>query len=324
MATKVVTIGGGTGTFVVLSGLKKYKDVELTAIVAMTDNGGSTGRLRDEYGVLPPGDLRQCLVALSEAPQYLRTLFNHRYDRGGLEGHTFGNLFLSTLEQTTGSLDKALIVAGDILKICGSVVPVTLEKAHLITELKNGKLLEGEHALSNYQLVSRFGVKRIYLKPKARANPKALRALAEADVIIVGPGNFYSSLVPNFLVKGIPEAIRAAKAKRILVANIMNKHGQTDDFTVESYLNKLEFIAGGACFDVVLYNSKRPAAALLKKYADEGEPVRAESTRARARSLVGKNLLADGTYKAPKGDALPRTLIRHDPDRLAKAVRALF
>src|SRR6185436_7247989 len=224
---KVVTIGGGTGTFTVLSGLKKYP-LELTAIISMADDGGSTGRLRDEFGVLPPGDLRQGLVALSEDGSTMRKLFNHRYEKGGLEGHSFGNLFISTLEQVTGNLDKALDVAGEILKIRGRVVPVTLTKVKLVTELKNGKMLEGEDVLGNYQLVSRFGIKRIYLKPKAQPNPKALQAIKEADVIVIGPGDLYTTMIPNLLVIG--KAIAKSKAKKIFVANLMNKHGHTDDF----------------------------------------------------------------------------------------------
>src|SRR3989344_2371375 len=226
---KVVVMGGGTGTFTVLSGLKHYP-VDLTAIVTMADDGGSTGRLRDEFGVLPPGDLRQCLVALSEAGEVMRKLFNHRFDSGELAGHNFGNIFISTLEQVTGSLDQALDVAGRLLNIRGRVIPVTLSKVGLIAELKNGKVLEGESALSDYQLVSRFGIKKIYLKPKAKANKKAIDAIEDADLVVVGPGNLYASLIPNFLVDGIGRALVASKAKKVYVANLMNKNGHTDDF----------------------------------------------------------------------------------------------
>src|SRR3989338_8459514 len=220
---KIVVIGGGTGTFTVLSGLKHYH-AELTAIGTMADNGGSTGRLRDEFGVLPPGDLRQCLVALSEADTVMRKLFNHRYEHGDLAGHNFGNIFISTLEQVTGSLDKALHVAGKILQIHGQVIPVTLDKVRLVAELKNGKVLKGESALSDYQLVSRFGIKKIYLAPKAKANPEALRAIMEADLVIVGPGNLYASLIPNFLVHGVGNALVKSGAKKVYIANLMNKN----------------------------------------------------------------------------------------------------
>jgi uncharacterized cofD-like protein len=321
---KVVTIGGGTGTFTVLSGLKRYP-FELTAIVTMADDGGSTGRLRDEFGVLPPGDLRQCLVALSEGNGVMRKLFNHRFDRGGLAGHSFGNIFISTLEQVTGSLDKALDVVGKILNIRGRVLPVTLTKVRLITELKNGKVIEGEEVLGNYQLLSRFGIERIYLKPKAKPNPKALAAIAEADIIIVGPGNLYRSLVPNFLVEGVGRAIARSKAKKVYIANLMNKHGHTDDFVVSDYVNVLEKVIGQkGVFDVVVYNTKKPPTALVRKYADEGEPVVCGPVcEEGAFTLVGADLLATGITKKAKGDVVDRSLIRHDPIKLARVIAEL-
>ncbi|OGZ08388.1 MAG: hypothetical protein A2942_03020 [Candidatus Lloydbacteria bacterium RIFCSPLOWO2_01_FULL_50_20] len=321
---KIVVIGGGTGTFTVLSGLKHYH-AELTAIVTMADNGGSTGRLRDEFGVLPPGDLRQCLVALSDADQVMRKLFNYRFDRGELKGHAFGNIFISTLEKVTGSLDKALDVAGRILNIRGRVIPVTLSKVGLVVRLKNGKVLYGESALSDYQLVSRFGVEKIFLTPKAKANPKALRALKEADLVIVGPGNLYASLIPNFLAPGVGSALASSKAKKIYVANLMNKNGHTDDFRVSDYVRVLEGAIGKrGIFDAVVYNTKKPAQSLLRKYADEGEPVTCGPECFKGDfELIGTNLLADDLAKTAKKDMLRRTLIRHDPDKLAKVLMGL-
>ncbi|OGZ07643.1 MAG: hypothetical protein A3D65_03695 [Candidatus Lloydbacteria bacterium RIFCSPHIGHO2_02_FULL_50_13] len=321
---KIVVIGGGTGTFTVLSGLKHYP-VDLTAVVTMADDGGSTGRLRDEFGVLPPGDLRQCLVALSEADHVMRKLFNHRYDRGELAGHNFGNIFISTLEQVTGSLDRALDVAGKILNIRGRVIPVTLSKVGLIAELKNGKILYGESALSDYQLVSRFGVEKIYLKPKAKANRKAIEAIATADLVVVGPGNLYASLIPNFLVAGVGEALSLSKAKRVYVANLMNKNGHTDDFLVSDYVRVLEGAIGKKwVFDAVVYNTKKPAQVLLRKYADEGSPVVCgPECRQGGFELVGTDLLANDLAKTAKKDFLRRTLIRHDPEKLARVLMQL-
>ena len=322
---KVVILGGGTGTFTVLTGLKHYP-VDLTAIVTMADDGGSTGRLRDEFGVLPPGDLRQCLVALSRADHVMRKLFNYRFEKGELAGHSFGNIFISTLEQVTGSLDRALDVAGEVLNIRGRVVPVTLSKVDLITELKNGKVLHGESALSDYQLVSRFGVKKIFLTPKPKANPKALTAIKEADLIIVGPGNLYASLIPNFLVPGIGAAFIRSKATKVYITNLMNKHGHTDDFLVSDYVRILESTIGKKdVFDSVIYNTKKPGAHLIRKYADEGEPVACgtECTKGKF-SLIGANLLADAIAKNAKKDLLRRTLIRHDSDKLAKVIMQLL
>jgi uncharacterized cofD-like protein len=318
---KVVVIGGGTGTFTVLSGLKRYP-VDLTAVVTMADDGGSTGRLRDEFGVLPPGDLRQCLVALSEADLVMRKLFNYRFTKGDLSGHNFGNIFISTLEQVTGSLDKSLDVAGKILNIRGRVIPVTLSKVDLVAELKNGKVLHGESAISDYQLVSRFGIKKIFLKPAAKANPKALAAIKEADLIVVGPGNLYASLIPNFLVSGIGRALSNSKAKKVYVTNLMNKNGHTDDFVVSDYVRVLESAIGkSGVFDAVVYNTKKPDKALVRKYADEGEPVVCGSECMKGKfTLIGTSLLADGLAKTTKTDTVRRTLIRHDPDKLAKAL----
>jgi uncharacterized cofD-like protein len=315
---KVVVIGGGTGSFTVLSGLR-HLPYDLTAIVTMADDGGSTGRLRDEYGVLPPGDLRQCLVALSDADHTLRQLFNHRYDSGALAGHSFGNLFLSTLEQTTGSLDRALEVASEILRIRGRVIPVTLTKVDLRTELKNGKVIHGESALGDYQLLSRFGIKKISLTPKPKANPKALQAIQDADAIIVGPGNLYRSLLPNFLVPGIGLALSRAKGKKIYVANLMNKNGHTDDFSVSDHVRVLEAAMGKpGVFDTVIHNTKRPSAQLLRMYADEGEPVLlTPECLASSFELVGANLLSDHIGVQKKHDSVYRTLIRHDQEKLA-------
>ncbi|MBI5456487.1 YvcK family protein [Candidatus Kaiserbacteria bacterium] len=319
---KIVTIGGGTGRFALLQGLKKYP-VDLSAIVTMSDDGGSTGRLMDEFGVLPPGDLRQCLVALSSAPQVMRKLMNYRFDKGELKGHNFGNIFLSTLELVTGSLDKALDLAGSILNIKGRVLPVTLDKIKLVAELKNGKVIEGEDALGDYQLVSRFGIKKIYLKPKGHPNPKALQAIKEADMIIVGPGDLYTSLIPNFLVSGISSAFIKSRAKKVYVVNLMNKNGHTDDFEVSDYVRVLEDVVGKKkAFDTVVYNTKNPSTALLRKYADEGEPV-LRRKGANGQKMVGANLLASHLVKKAKGDVLQRALIRHDPQKLAAVLMRL-
>ena len=321
---KVVVIGGGTGTFTVLSGLRDLP-LDLTAIVAMSDDGGSTGRLRDEFGVLPPGDIRQCLVALSDADTVMRTLMNHRYDRGELKGHSFGNIFISTMETITGDLDRALETIGEILKIKGRVVPVTFSKVRLTAKLGNGKLLEGEHTIDDYQLVSRFGIERIALSPRPKANPKALRAIKEADLVIVGPGSFYTSLVPNFLVPGIGKAFASSRAKKVFIANLMNKHGHTDDFLVSDYLECLEKLIGKRrVFTHVIYNSKLPPQALLRRYADEGEPVRATERCRKGRVFIETNLLREELHKKDKSDTLARTLIRHDPEKLAKVITSIL
>jgi uncharacterized cofD-like protein len=317
---KIVVIGGGTGTFTVLSGLKRYP-VDLTAVVTMADDGGSTGVLRDEFGVLPPGDVRQCLVALADEDLVMRKLFNHRYDRGGLKGHSFGNIFISTLEQVTGNIDKAIDVAAHVLNVRGRVVPVTLDQIALHAELANGKVLNGESAFMEYQLVSKYGIKKIYLDPAGTANPKALKAIEEADLIVVGPGKLYTSILPNFLVKGVSRALVHSKAKKVFIANLMSQQGHTDNFSVSDYVKALEKYIGKQVFDTILFNTKKPPQQLVRRYADEGEPVVCtDACKKSGYELVGKDLLADGVAKTPKKDMLRRTLIRHDSDKLAKAL----
>jgi len=203
----IVTIGGGTGSFTLLSGLKKYP-INISAIVSMADDGGSTGVLRDELGVLPPGDVRQCLVALSESSIELRELMNYRFESGGLRGHNFGNLFLSALEKINRSFTIGVDKASRILNVKGNVIPVTEKDTNLFMELKNGKVLNGEEEINHNFDIEKIGISKNYLKPKAIANPKAVKAILDADLVIIGPGNHYCSIIPNFLVIGITEAIQ--------------------------------------------------------------------------------------------------------------------
>jgi uncharacterized cofD-like protein len=317
---KVVTIGGGTGHFALLSGLKKHP-VELTAIVTMSDDGGSTGMLRDELGVLPPGDLRQCLVALSDADDVVRKLFTHRFSNGSLKGHTFGNLFISALEQVSGSIDRAVEEAGRILHTSGTVLPVTFSKTTLMTTLKNGKVLKTENQVSDYLLVSKFGVKRMRLTPKAVLTDRAACAIEGADLIVLGPGNLYSSLLPNLLVGGMREALERSRGTKVFVVNLMNKLGHTDGFTCHTYLDEIARLTGLTCLDKALYNTVPIPPGLLKKYVDEGEPVVCKKGSAsRDAMFVGADVLSATLHKPAKGDPLRRTLIRHDPDKLARAV----
>lgn len=321
---KIVTIGGGTGHFALLSGLKKH-DVDITAIVSMADSGGSTGELRDELGVLPPGDIRQCLVALSDADLVMRKLFTHRFDRGKLSGHTCGNLLISALEQITGSIDEAVIHAGDILKIRGKVVPVTRDQTHLVMTLKNGKVLSGEHAIDYYQLISRFGVHSLKLSPKARLNPLARAALREADAIVVGPGDLYTSLLPNFLIDGMCAAVQSSSAKKVFVGNLMNKHGQTDGMTLEDYLETFVRVLGRNVFTHAIYNTATVPPTLLARYLDEGEPVPTSVSRRWTEiTYFGMPLLAVRPPKKVKGDTIARSYIRHDPEKLAEAIVRLI
>lgn len=315
---KIVTIGGGTGSFTILSELKKYP-VEISAIVSMADDGGSTGILRDELGVLPPGDVRQCLVALSESDQTMRDFFNFRYSRGGLSGHSFGNLFLSTLEKITGSFDEAIREAAKILRIKGSVIPVTLTNTKLMAVFGNGKKIVGQHKIDNSNLIS---LEEMKLKPKAELNPEAVRAIRAANKIIINPGNLFCSIIPSFLVKGLSEAVKNSSAKKIYICNLMTKSGHTDDFSVADYVKIIEKYLGKGAIECVIYNKEYPETELLKKYENKGEYFVAPGALSDFPGIkfFGHDLLSEKTYKQTKGDKLKRTLIRHDSDKIAKLV----
>lgn len=309
----------------VLSGLKKYP-VDLSAIVSMADDGGSSGILRDELGVLPPGDARQCLVALSKSSRLLRELFNYRYANGGLSGHSFGNIFLSTLEKITGGMDSAIKEAGQILRIRGRVLPVTLKNSKLAAVLKNGKKIIGENKIYSSSFDSLI-FKKLYLEPAASVNPEIIPIIRHAGKIIINPGDLYTSLIPNFLVKGLSGAIKKSKAKVIYVSNLMTKPGQTDGFTLVDYVKALEKYLGKGTIDYVVYNKEKPEEKILKKYSRKGESLVAAADLSEIPNikLLSRNLLSHKIYKAEKNDALAnfRSLIRHDSDKLAKIIYEL-
>jgi uncharacterized cofD-like protein len=265
----IVTIGGGTGTFTVLTALKKYP-VHLTAVVTMADDGGSTGILRDQYGVLPPGDVRRALVALSDSSETMRNLFNYRFKGGGLQGHSFGNLFLTALEKVTGNFASALQEASNILNINGEVAPVTLDDVRLCARLADGKIIRGETNIDIPRVAHRSPIKEVWLEPEARMNPSLKRILKNADMIIIGPGDLYTSIIPNFLVPGVKEEIKRSKAKKVFICNLMTKKGETDGFSGKDFLDVLEKYAGKNVFDFAIFNNKKPPERFLRKYRREG------------------------------------------------------
>jgi uncharacterized cofD-like protein len=309
---KICTLGGGTGNFVALRGLKHY-DVDLSAIVSMADDGGSTGILRDDLGVLPAGDARQCIVALSNSSRLMRSLMNYRFESGNLRGHSFGNLFLSALEKVTGSFEKAIEEVSRILSIKGKVIPVTTQQVRLKMVLKNRKILEGEKEIYLSQEID-HGYDSLYLEPYPKANPHAIAEIMSADAIVVGPGGLHTSIIANLLVEGIPEALKETKATVIFVVNLMNRKGQTTGYRVSEYLAEIKRFVGEDIFDYILVNNQKPPQELIDKYASEGE-------------LVENDLLEDRVISAPllgpleersSMDLLKRSLIRHDSQKLAQ------
>jgi uncharacterized cofD-like protein len=316
----VVVIGGGTGTFTVLSALKKHS-FNLTAIVAMSDSGGSTGILRDELGVLPPGDVVRCLIALSSSDKLMRDLMDYRFDQGKLKGHRFGNLLLSALEKITGRFDEAVEKASEVLRIRGKVVPATLDKVDLMAQVGT-RLIRGEEKIQSAHLNG--SLKYLWLEPVARANPKAITALREADAIIIGPGNFYASVVPNLLVRGIPEAIRKSKAKKIFICNLMTKMEHTKGWSVADHVTALERYLGGEV-DIVIYNNKRPPQNVLKSYAREGDTLTSWTSLPKDRTLVGANLMSRRFVADKIGIAAKESsLVRHDPAKLSALLMKLL
>ncbi len=318
----IVVMGGGTGVFTVLSALKSFPQFDLKAVVAMTDDGGSSGVLRDELGVLPPGDIRQCMVALSEAPEIIRKLMNYRFENGGLRGHSFGNVFLSALEKVSGSFEQSVAEIGKIIKIKGEIIPVTLDKGRLEMTLKNGTMLSGERAITPAEVIQAIGIKKFRVKPKLTLNPKARRAMLDADAIIIGPGNLYTSLIPLFLVSGMADAIKKSRAKKILIVNVMTKFGQTDEWTPFQFVSEIESYIGEGVVDVAVCNNKEPVEPLLVRYfkKERSHPIllKGKNKQVIVRTMfLGGNFLDNGIYMQQKADALlRRSLIRHSPKKL--------
>ena len=295
---KIVVVGGGTGSFNILSGLKKYP-VELVSIVTMMDSGGSSGILRDEFGVLPTGDVRRALVALSE-DEILRELFSYRFDKGkGLSGHSFGNLLLTVLKELKGGDAKAIEEASKILRIKGKVLPITTWDCQLCAELKNGKKIKGEAKIGKEE------VQNVYLDKKAVIYDVCVKEMKDADLIVLGPGDFYTSILPNILVEGFFEAVKNSDAKTVFVCNIMTK-GETKNFTAKTYVKELEKYLDTK-IDFVLMNNVKPKEEIIKKYEKEDSVFVEPDYKG-----IKLNLLKEGDFA------------RHDPKKLSKAVLAIL
>lgn len=322
----IVVIGGGTGSYAVLQAVKLVSP-NISAVVSMVDDGGSTGALRDQYGALPPGDIRQCILALSNSNKAMRDLLSYRFGDGDLKGHSFGNLLLTALQKTSNDFDTAVMKAGKILNISGTVIPVTIDSTQLV--LKDGDdEIVGEHNIEKAILKS--GRKPdLSLRPKADINQRAKQALEQADLIIFAPGSLYESVISVLLVDGVADAIDKSKAKLLQIVNLVTKPGQTDDWTVQDYAFELERYLINTKLDFVLYNTAKPSADMLSKYAHDGEyPVHlAKNSKHQLKAeLIGLNLISLYQDEINKHDALAleRTLIRHDPIVLAKAIKSIF
>ncbi len=320
----VVTIGGGTGQYTLLSGLKEHP-IDIAAIVSMADGGGSTGVLRAELGVFPPGDVRQCLTALSRETPVMRALFSYRFSAGPMKGHAFGNLFLSALEKITGSFIAAVAEACRIFAVNGEVIPVTEGNMRLLIELKDGSKISGESHLDADVRVRDVGVKKISLQNPVSAHPRAIECIKKANLIVIGPGDLYGSVLPPILVPEIARAIRETTAPIVYVTNLTNKRGQTSTFTAHDYAHAIHEYIGTHCIDVLLCNTAPPPPHLIERYEQqEGKGMIVEcSTRAEGDPyrIVARDLISyDSLMIHPQDAEHGRSLIRHDPIKLAAAV----
>jgi uncharacterized cofD-like protein len=321
----IVVIGGGTGSYTVLSGLKHYVD-DITALVNMSDDGGSTGLLRDELGVLPAGDIRQCLVALSDTEK-VRDLFTYRFSDGSFKGHSFGNIFISTVEKMTDSFEKAVDLASEILNIKGRVMPITLDKVTLKATTEDGISIEGESKIGN----SKLGVlkpKLSYDKPANIYKP-AEEAIMGADVVVIAPGNLNGSIGPALIVDGVGEALKETSAKVVVISNLVNKPGQTDNFTVTDYISEIERFAGADIVDYVIYNTDEPTKQMKAKYVKDGEYMLEfdlEKLEEQKYIAVGLPLIDKTPIKLDENDSISkvRSLIRHNKDALAREIMKIY
>lgn len=320
-ATKFVVIGGGTGTYSVLSGLKKYTD-KITAIVTMADSGGSAKKERDEWGLLPSSDIRKSLIALADVSRQdtllLRRLFSYRYDRGGLSGMTFGNLILVTLTKLLNSQAKAIEKAGGILRVKGKVLPVSLDKVDLVAIYDDGSKVVGEHFIDNPKHDGEKAIARLTTKPKARITDEAKEAILEADAIIIGPGGFYTTILANLVVDGVTKAIERSKSVKIYILNLMTEYGQTYGFTASKFISKLgEYLPINTLDYVLINNSPIPPAILARYMKEHAVPVINDLDKSLTFRTVASDILSPKYVKSEKGDMLKRSFVRHDPDKIA-------
>ncbi len=317
--TRVVCLGGGTGLFTLLSGLKTISGIGLTSVVSMSDDGGSTGQLRDMFGILPPGDIRRSLVALSSAPDLLNELMQYRFERGGeLKGHNLGNLLLTALCEMRGSMSPAVKAIGEILNIQGQVVPVTETVNTLKAELENGAIIEGEHRIDIFEEHDpNLRIKKLWQEPEVSANPDALQALLDAQVIILGPGDLFTSIISNLIVRGILEAIVSSRAKKIYVCNVMTKPGETTDFKVSDHVREVVKYLKKDVLDFVLCSSTEFSKSALQIYAVKNQvPVKDGSKRELGALTKAKFIWSDVASESE--------LVRHDSIKLARELKKII
>lgn len=312
---RIVAIGGGHGLSAMLRGLKRYSN-HITAIVSVADDGGGSGMLREDLGILPPGDLRNCIMALANTEPTMQELLQYRFTEGSLAGQSFGNLFLAAMNGISGSFEEAVYRMGEVLAITGRVMPVTNENVYLEAEFVNGSRVLGESKIFFAKKANDCSIKQVRLVPEhPKALPESLEAIRQADLILMGPGSLYTSIIPNFLVDGISEAVAQSRAKKILIMNIMTQDGETEGYTGADHIRALLRHAVPGIVDVCIANSKQLSETVLQPYWEEGvEQLVLDQTGIEAMGIeVRQYDLAEGSR-----------YIRHNSDALAKAIMEVY
>ncbi len=307
----VVVLGGGTGMPTLLRGLKHYT-LDLTAVVTVADDGGSSGRLRREMGIIPPGDIRNCLVALAEDESLMGELFQYRFEDGPLSGHSFGNLFLAALTKVTNDFEEAVRLSSKILKTCGTVLPASLDMVSLKAELDDGSLVEGQSAIA----ASKRSCRRIWLRPEdARPTNAVIEAIRRADIVVAGPGSLFTSIIPNLLINGIAEALTVADCPKVFVCNVMTQPGETIGFSADDHMGALIGHTRPGIVDNIIVNTATPPDPVNDFYRAEGAlPVLVDEERLRQRGvrIMYAEVASGGNY------------FRHDSARLAAAIMSFL
>jgi uncharacterized cofD-like protein len=309
---KVVTIGGGTGTSTLLRGLKNYTS-NITAIITVADDGGGSGTLRNDLGMLPPGDIRNCMLALAETEPVLEKLLSYRFTEGSLKGQSFGNLFLAAMNGISGSFEQAVKHMCDVLAVTGRIFPVTEENINLIAELEDGTEIHGESNIGHHHLTHPGKIKRIKLnKSSVKPVQQAIDAIYEADVIVLGPGSLYTSIVPNLLVEEIVDAIADSRAAKVYVCNIMTQPGETEGFAVSDHINAIEVHTGKQIIEICVVNNSKINPEILKRYKDDGsEQVKIDYAKLKSMGIR----IIEKDMASIKND-----MVRHNSDILARTI----
>lgn len=315
---KIVAIGGGTGLSVLLRGLKQVTK-DIVAVVAMSDDGGGSGILREDLGMLPPGDIRSCIVALANQEHILLDLLNYRFKEGNLKGQNLGNLMIAALSDISSSFEEAIRLIHKIFAVTGRVLPVTIEDVHLMASLSDGSTVMGESRIPIESAASGLRIERIALVPeKPRALDEVITSLEQADIIVMGPGSLYTSILPNLMVDGVTEAIRRSKAPKVFIVNLMSQRGETDGYGLSDYLLALESHAGRGIVSHVIFNSARIDEAIVARYqAGKATPVKLTMMDRELLASRGIELILDDFVEVSRG------YIRHDALKVAQRLEAL-